>query len=332
MIRKATPKDLDALDILSQKAIADMHARGIFQWPKSYPRKAHFAKDIDDDALYVLEQNNRIIGAMAYYEENDPPYRTVSWFRDKSMVIHRILVDPAMQQSGAASTLMRYAIKHAHENGYESIKIDTPPGNTRMRHFLKRHQFIEGQYIKPMHRIAFERTIEKGRMDRIMILGSPGTGKTTLGRMLSEKLGIPALLLDTVYWQRNWQSLSKDEFAARVRAFLRSHDRYVTEGNYTGSVTFLERMQLADTIIILDYSPQVALKGIIEREAKYKHRYRSDMASGCIEEVDQEFLKFVMQFDSKRRKMIAHANRHSGYKHVLRFTKREDMMRWFDTL
>ncbi len=332
MIRKARTGDLDALDTLSQAVIADMHANGIFQWPNTYPRKAHFARDIENDSLYVLEDGDCIIGAMAFYEENDPPYRTVDWLRDYSLVIHRILVDPNRHRSGAASTLIRFAIKRAHREGYDSIKIDTHPGNTRMRHFLKRNQFIEGEYIKPMHRIAFERLVEHQRMRRIMILGSPGTGKTTLARMLARKLGIPSLLLDTIYWQRNWESLSKDRFAKEVRAFLRQHDRYVTEGNYTNSVTFMERMKLADTIIILDYTTQDALKGIIEREARYKHRYRSDMASGCIEEIDQEFLHYVMQFNTKKRKIIACANQFTGHKHVLRFKRREDMMRWFDTL
>lgn len=332
MIRKAKTTDLDAIDALSQAVIEDMHSNAIFQWNQTYPRKAHFKTDITHDALYVFEENQEILGVMAFYEENETVYKDIEWLRRHSMVIHRILVMPHHQKKHIGSSFMRFAIEYAHKHGYESIKIDTYPANYKMRSFLKKHNFIELDYLKQIHRIAFERIIEIGKMHKIMVLGSSGTGKTTLARLLSKKLHIPHLPLDTVYWQKDWASLSKPEFARIIRNYLKKHDRYVIEGNYTNSVTFMERLHHADTIILLDYPVHNAIKGIFEREKRYKHRYRSDMAEGCIEEVDQEFLQYVYNFKQKTRKMLAVINQYKGRKNILTFQSRATLMRWLDTI
>ncbi len=332
MIRKAHKTDLLEIDALAEKAINNMIENGIDQWSLNYPRKAHFDKDLECESLYVYEEKGSILGVMALYEENDEPYRTIEWLRQKSTVIHRILVLPNVHKHGIATGLLEYAIEYTRLHGYESIKIDTHPANYRMRHFLKKHHFIELDYIAVMHRIGYERLIEHGRMNRIMVLGSSGTGKTTLSKMLSSKLNIPHLPLDTIYWLKDWSSLSKEDFAIKVRHYLKQHKRYIIEGNYTNSVTFMERLKHADTIIYLDFPKQKALKGIIEREAKYKHIFRSDMAEGCIEEIDQEFLKYVYWFDQKKYKILACIWQYKGQKNLLRFKDRESLMRWLETI
>lgn len=331
MIRKAKHHDLDALDRLSERVVRDMHDNNLHQWTRTYPRKEHFAKDIAQDALYVYEISGCIVGAMAFYEEADPPYKTVTWMRNHSMVIHRILVDPQYQRHGYAADFIDFACAYAKDNYYESVKIDTHPANYRMRHFLKKHQFVELEYIKVMHRIAFERII-KQTMNRIVVLGNSGTGKTTLARILGAKLNVPHLPLDTVYWQKNWTSLPKPEFSKIVRGFMHKFDRYVIDGNYTNTDTFMDRLNHADTIILLDYAITEAIKGITEREAKYRHRYRSDMATGCYENIDQEFLEYVYRFNPKMRRMKAIVNQFQGQKLVLTFKTRKCLMRWLDTI
>ncbi len=328
MIRQAQFKDLDTLDSMSVKAINAMHKDGIFQWQLSYPRKSHFQVDLEKESLYVYELDKRIVGVMALYEENDPPYRTVSWLRANSMVIHRIIVDPDYQHQHISQNLLYYALQQCRIQGYESLKIDTHPSNYKMRHFLKKNQFIELEYIPSMHRIGYERLIEFDKMNRIIILGSSGSGKTTLSKIIHEKLQMPYLHLDSIYWAKDWTTIDKNLFNQRVREFIKSHPRFVIDGNYTNFPNFTERIKRADTIIILDYSLSTNLKGIIEREQKYKHRYRSDMATGCIENIDQEFLSYVFRFENKQRRMRAMIDQYRGQKFILRFKSRQDLMRW----
>ena len=328
MIRKAQFKDLEQIDDLSVQVINDMHKHGIFQWQLNYPRKSHFQVDIDKDSLFVYELNGQVVGVMALYVENDPPYRTVNWLRKNSMVIHRILILPSLQKRGIARQLLYYALKQCAQDGYESLKIDTHPGNYRMRHFLKKNSFHELEYIKPMHRIGYERLIEFNKMNKILIFGSSGSGKTTLSKILNKKLNIPYLHLDSIYWVHDWQSVEREVFNSRVREFINTHTRFIIDGNYTNFSNYMERLRLADTIIVLDYPLSTNLKGIIRREQKYKHRYRSDMATGCIEELDQEFLHYVYRFKKKQERMIASIEQFKGQKTILRFKSREDLMHW----
>lgn len=331
MIRKATHEDLDRLETLALKTIEAMQTAGIAQWNENYPRKQHFQQDIDRGALYVFVRDQDLLGVMALYEENDPPYRSIRWHREISMVIHRLLVIPTNQKCGVASRLLDYALAYCKRKQYESLKIDTHPGNFKMRRLLKKNHFHELDYIAPMHRIGYERLIEITPPQRTVILGSAGTGKTTLAKMLAEKLAIPYLHLDALYWVKDWQALDAKTFAHKIHAFIDKNPRYVMDGNYTKHL-FIERLQRADTIIILEYERQMSLKGIIAREKAYKHRYRSDMAEGCYEQIDQEFLHYVYHFESKLQKMIATVERFAGQKYIYRFKDRQSMMRWFNQL
>lgn len=331
MIRLAILDDLNAIDRLAEKTITHMLNKNIKQWGLNYPRRPHFFKDIENNTLYVLEENNNIVGVMALMEENEVVYKTVKWLKKDSMVIHRVFIDPNYQASGYASKLFDYAVSEGKRLNKDSIKIDTHPNNYRMRNFLKKHLFHELDFIKDIHRIAYERVLVHS-LNRVIILGSSGTGKTTLAKMLAQKIHAPYLHLDSVYWQKNWESTPKPLFASKIRAYLKKHPRFIMDGNYTNSVTFMERLQIADTLILLDYDKQVAIKGIKKRESQYKHRFRSDMAEGCIEEVDQEFLHYVYRFDKKNIRLKACIKSFIGKKKVFIFKSREDLMRFLAQL
>ena len=77
------------------------------------------------------------------------------------MVIHRVLVDPTVQKKGIAKQLLDFAKVQAMRQGFESIKIDTHLENYKMRNFLQKNGFIEGDYIEVMDRIAYEFILEE---------------------------------------------------------------------------------------------------------------------------------------------------------------------------
>ncbi len=333
MIRLGTHEDLEALDAISVRAVKAMHKQNIHQWDTDYPRKRHFAEDVDHGRLFVFETDEgKIAGAMALCEGPEQAYEAIDWLREKSLIVHRFLVDPMRQQEGIGRKLLAHAIKVGQDRGLGSIKIDTYPANAPMRKLLKHHQFTDRGYIASIHRIAYERLIDRSFLKRVIILGRSGSGKTTLARTLGEKLSASVLHLDTVYWLRNWTAIPKDEFQQKVRRFMREHPRFVMDGNYTNTPTFADRMRTADTVILLDYKLQEALKGLKRREEEYKHRYRSDMATGCIEEIDQKFLEYVTFFDGKRKRIESLMNAMAHKKLVLRFKTREALDDWLNTL
>ncbi len=170
-------------------------------------------------------------------------------------------------------------------------------------------------------------------MKRIVILGSSGTGKTTLGRRLGEKLGLNTLHLDSVYWEKDWNNIDKIRFNTYMKQYLTKHRKWVIDGNYTNNKHFKYRLDLADTIILLDFGRQVSLHGIHERADDYKHQVRSDMAEGCVEGIDQVFLQYVAGFHKVRTKYLkAIIKQYEHKKNVLIFKNRKELYDWYNSL
>ena len=163
-------------------------------------------------------------------------------------------------------------------------------------------------------------------------MGSSGTGKTTLCRKIAIKCHLPMLHLDQFYWKKKWEHLSKDEFDGYMKQYLKKHEKWVMDGNYTNNNHFNDRLKLADTIIFLDFGRNAALRGIHERAKKYKHQTRSDMAEGCIEGIDQVFLQYVAFFEEKAKRMKAIIKKYDRSKEILIFKDRETLYKWFDNL
>lgn len=166
-----------------------------------------------------------------------------------------------------------------------------------------------------------------------MILGPSGTGKTTVARILGELCGIKELHLDQIYWLKDWQNMPKDVFDATMKEYLRQHHRWIIDGNYTNNEHFYDRLKLADTIIILNYSTSDSLKGVLSREKKYKHTHRSDMAEGCNEELDQAFLQYIAFFNKRKSKFlraIVHKYKQKDRIHI--FHNRKELNTWLNTL
>ncbi len=162
MISRPTYQDLIILDTLAKKVINEMKNANIPQWEEGYPAYLDFLEDFQKNGLYVYKENNLIKGSITVLPENDPSYKTInSWLKEKSLVIHRMLVDPASRNQGIAQELLNQAIKLGKANNYESLKIDTHLKNYKMRNFLKKNNFIELEYLKIIDRLAYEKVLEE---------------------------------------------------------------------------------------------------------------------------------------------------------------------------
>jgi adenylate kinase family enzyme len=134
-------------------------------------------------------------------------------------------------------------------------------------------------------------------MRRILVIGNSGGGKSTLARKLGEKLRLPVVHLDVLFWKPDWVESRDDEFRARTAQAL-SGPEWVCDGNFGGS--FDLRMPLADTIVWIDQPPWLCLIRAMRRIVTGRIHGRPDMAEGCQESVDFAFYGFILTYNRQQ--------------------------------
>ena len=159
-------------------------------------------------------------------------------------------------------------------------------------------------------------------MNRIMIIGAPGAGKSTLATKLAAKLSLPLVHLDANYHQPGWTPMDEDKWREKV-AKLVAEDTWVMDGNFSG--TFPIRMPRADMIVWLDLPTWACLFRIFKRIRMYRGQVRPDMAPGCEERFDWEFTLWVLNFRRTHfeKTKTALASHGAGAKHILLRSPRE---------
>ncbi len=135
-------------------------------------------------------------------------------------------------------------------------------------------------------------------MERILIIGCGGAGKSTLARQLGEKLNIPVVHLDKLFWKPGWVETTPAEFDKALAEELEK-PRWIMDGNFNR--TMPQRMERCDTIIYLDFSRFACLRGVAKRVLTTYGKVRPDMGGGCPERIDFEFLKWVWNFNKNKR-------------------------------
>ena len=133
-------------------------------------------------------------------------------------------------------------------------------------------------------------------MKKIIVIGCPGSGKSTFSRELNRITHIPLYYLDMMYWNADRTTVEKAVFIERLADTI-NKDEWIIDGNY-GSTMEL-RMQACDTVIFLDYPVNVCLDGIRGRVGKA----RPDMPWVEYEE-DQEFTEFVKCYNYQSRPKV----------------------------
>ena len=104
-------------------------------------------------------------------------------------------------------------------------------------------------------------------MDKVVLIGCGGAGKSTLAIQLAEKTNLPLFHLDRLFWNAGWKEVDKEIFIQKQAAILET-DKWIIDGNYGG--TMEKRLEQADTIIFLDFSTITCLVGIFSRYLRYR--------------------------------------------------------------
>jgi adenylate kinase family enzyme len=167
-------------------------------------------------------------------------------------------------------------------------------------------------------------------MKRILVIGSSGAGKSVFSRRLSRSTGIPVIHLDTIHWKPNWVESEHADFDARLNEILKQ-DEWIIDGNYGRTLEM--RLLRADAVVLLDMNRVLCTFRVLRRALAYRNGGRSDMAAGCPEKVDWEFLKWTWQYPTRSRGSVLKKlrNRPDGTK-VFRLSSRMQVQRFFQEL
>lgn len=161
-------------------------------------------------------------------------------------------------------------------------------------------------------------------VDRISIVGGPGTGKTTLGNILSKIFEIPVLHIDGLFYEANWVESDKNVRDKKILEFA-NKEKWIIDGNY--SSTLKQRIDKADLIIFLDYSNVARMKGILQRYMKYRGREREEIP-GCNERLDYTFLKYTWNFNKNKRSNLVSIINSTDQSKILTFKNRNKLNKW----
>ena len=105
-------------------------------------------------------------------------------------------------------------------------------------------------------------------MKKAIVLGCPGSGKTTFAEKLSPLVGLPLYYLDAIWHKPDRTHISRDDFDRRLREIL-AEEAWIIDGNYSRTVE--PRMRACDTVFLFDLPTEVCLQGAIDRLGKGRY-------------------------------------------------------------
>ena len=131
---------------------------------------------------------------------------------------------------------------------------------------------------------------------KILIIGSPGSGKSTFARALRDLTDLPLFHLDMLYWNADKTTVSRDLFDERLQAVL-EQEKWIIDGNFSRTMEW--RLSLCDKVFFLDLPSEICLESVRGRIGTQ----RTDLPWLETEE-DAEFMDYIRSFPIEQKPKI----------------------------
>lgn len=161
-------------------------------------------------------------------------------------------------------------------------------------------------------------------MKKIMIIGCPGSGKSTFSKALQKKTGLPLFHLDMLFWNPDKTHVSREVFDERLADIL-SQDQWIIDGNYGRTLEM--RLKACNTVFLLDFPVDICLNGVNARVGKL----RDDMP-WIEQELDEEFKQWIIDFPQKELPHVYSLLKKYSDKDIFVFNSRDDVDRFLEEI
>ena len=162
-------------------------------------------------------------------------------------------------------------------------------------------------------------------MEKVIIIGCPGSGKSTFGRKLKCITDLPLYHLDMMFWNDDRTTVTKELFIERLKKVMRN-SKWIIDGNYGSTMEM--RIKECDTVFFLDYPTNVCIEGIKSR----KGQPRSDMPWIENGNTDEDFIDFIIKYNSESRPEVISLLEKYSTKNIIIFKTRTEAEEYLSAL
>jgi adenylate kinase family enzyme len=166
------------------------------------------------------------------------------------------------------------------------------------------------------------------KFKRIIIIGSPGSGKSYLSKKIAEITHYPLIHLDNEYWQPGWITTPREEWIDKQKKMI-SAKQWIIDGNYHSSIEL--RFEACDIAIFLDMNRITCILSAIRRHGKK----RSDLPEYCEEKFDKEFrdfLIYIWNFPKANKQKIMNLHQTYSEKPFIIMKNRREVKKFIKTI
>ena len=213
---------------------------------------------------------------------------------DKTGYLDHLYVHKDHQREGIASGLCDKLEAHVPGNIRTHASITAKPFFQKRGYKVTKEQQVERQgilltnFVMELEKKKEKPSGKEKLMKKVIVIGSPGAGKSTFSRKLRDVTGLPLYYLDMIWHKPDRTNISREELVAEQKKIMENRS-WIIDGNYLSTMEL--RLKNCDTIFLLDYPLEVCLAG-----AKARIGTKREDIPWVETEFDEEFRQWILNF------------------------------------